>query len=208
MPQASTCAHHAQERDPLQPQKILFRFHFLPDTDEMHPSFGQVIIADLTTNKHHIRIVKRTIERQQQLDARRSESRGVSVFGQDNLESNVIVRDAIQELEACGYRCRDLHILDCDEVYRAKEPDRVGERAIVFLYERLPQETSIIISRYAALLLKRPFIRCRVWVNLIDVDSDARLDAVEMRGFQFKNDPQLGLLYQSGAWGVKNMRMP
>ena len=55
------------------------------------------------------------------------------VLGENDLGPNVCAEDAISEMEKIGYVLkRDFHILDCDEIYKETNPEKIGSPEIVF----------------------------------------------------------------------------
>lgn len=190
-----TCLEHREEKMVTMPKRVLVRAHFSPNS-----KFGALILEELTAAG--VRTVKRTSARQQELEARRMMATAVKVFGENDLGPNVCVEDAVTEMEKIGYVLKsDLHILDCDEIYKETNPEKVGSRVVVLNYEYKTDETGVLPEAGRELLIK-PFLSCRLWVNVIDADG-TQVHAVEMTAFQIKVVPKIRLKFVNSVWGAE-----
>lgn len=182
------------------PSRILIRTHFSATSQ-----YGQAIVS--TLEDAGVRVVRRTKERQQILDEQKKLFfGGVRVFGDEDLRPLVTVEDAIQEMASDGYCLRDLHILNLDEIIQGTDKEeQQGNRTVVFHYEYLPGETSLELSEYGKELLTKPFINCRVWVNLHDPVTKSSVHCVELVSLQFKQEPRLRLKFARSVWGFQDV---
>ena len=182
------------------PSRVLVRAHFNETS-----KYGQTIVNILEDSG--IRVVRRTKERQRQLDEHRKLLEGgVRVFGVHDLRPLVAIEDAIQEMGPEGYSLSDLHILDLDDVLEgtSDEEEKKGKRIVVFHYDYTPGRTSLEIPEYGNEVLARPFLGCRVWVNLRDPATGALVHCVELIGFQFKEKARLRLKFARSVWGFED----
>lgn len=192
-----TCPDHRGENRVTMPKRVLVRAHFSPNS-----KFGALILEELVSAG--VRTVRRTSARQQELEARRMMATAVKVFGENDLGPNVCVAYAVQEMEKVGYSLKDdLHILDCDEIYKETNPEKIGSRVVVLNYE-YGLEYIMILPEAAEELLVKPFLSCRLWVNVIDTDG-TQVHAVEMTAFQLKVNPRLRLKFVNSVWGVERV---
>lgn len=192
-----TCVEHRGENRVTMSKRVLVRAHFSPNS-----KFGALILEELASAG--VRTVKRTSARQQELEARRMMATAVKVFGENDLGPNVCVEDAVQEMEKVGYYLKsDLHILDCDEIYKETNPEKVGSRVVVLNYEYKADQTVVLPEAGREILIK-PFLSCRLWVNVIDTDG-TQVHAVEMTAFQLKVSPRLRLKFVKSVWGVERV---
>lgn len=189
-----TCLEHRDEKRVTMPRRVLVRTHFSPNS-----KFGALILEELTATG--VRTVRRTSARQQELEARRMMATAVKVFGEHDLGPNICAKDAVQEMEKVGYSLKsDLHILDCDEIYKKTNPEKIGSRVVVLNYE-YGLGPKVILPEAAEELLVKPFLSCRLWVNVIDLDG-TQVHAVEMTAFQIKVNSRLRLKFVNSVWGV------
>lgn len=194
-PSGVTCSEHRGENKVTMPKRILVRAHFSPNS-----KFGALILEELTAAG--VRMVKRTSARQQELESRRMMATAVRVFGENDLGPNVCVEDAVQEMEKVGYSLKsDLHILDCDEIYQETNPEKVGSRVVVLNYEYKAGQNVMLPEAGREILIK-PFLSCRLWVNVIDTDG-TQVHAVEMTAFQIKVAPRIRLKFVNSVWGAE-----
>lgn len=182
------------------PSRILIRTHFSATS-----KYGQAIVSALEDDG--VRVVRRTKDHQQVLEERRKLFfGGVRVFGEHDLQPLVTVEYAVNEMIYSGYRLRDLHILNLDEILEnTDEEEQQGNRTVVFNYEYQPGETSLELSEYGKEILAKPFINCRVWVNLHDPVTRASVHCVELVSLQFKQDPRLRLKFARSVWGFEDV---
>lgn len=191
------CSEHRDEKRVTMPKRVLVRAHFSPNS-----KFGALILEELTAAG--VRTVKRTSVRQQELESRRMMATAVKVFGENDLGPNVCVEDAVAEMEKVGYSLKsDLHILDCDEIYKETNPEKIGSRVVVLNYEYKTDQAAELPEAGREILTK-PFLSCRLWVNLIDADG-TQVHAVEMTAFQLKVSPRLRLKFVKSVWGIERV---
>lgn len=182
------------------PFRVLVRAHFSGNS-----KYGQTIVRLL--ENEGVRVVRRTKERQLALEGHRKLLHGgIMVFG-ESLRPLVTVEDAVKEMEnEEGYRLRDLHILDFDEVLEGTDrEEETGRRTVVFNYEYAPTETSLVLSEYALELTTRPFVGCRVYVNLRDPVTGAMVHCAELISLQIKQEPRIRLKFARSVWGFEDI---
>jgi len=184
-----TCAEHEGATISM-PPRILIRQHFKATS-----RFGAAIVDELLSGG--VRLVERSRVRQSELELRRMYSTGVRVFGQDDIGPNVAVKSAASEMEAVGYRLKEVHVLSLDNVTESEES--VGDRTVVSCYEFDPSGDSIKLPEVAEVLLTKPFLSCRVWVNLVDA-SGSQLHSVELIGYQHQARPGVQLKFLNSLW--------
>lgn len=182
------------------PFRVLIRANFSGTS-----KYGQAIVSIL--EEGGIRVVKRTKERQALLEDHRKLLRGgVRVFGVKDLRPLVTVEYAVKEFEEQGYRLRDLHVLDFDEVLQGTDrEEEMGKRTVVFNYEYLPSERSLMLPEYAQEILVKPFVGCRLYVNLRDPITQIRVHCAELISLQIKQEPRLRLKFARSVWGVEDV---
>lgn len=197
LPGKLTCAEHIGENTIELPHRVLIRAHFSPKS-----RYGWAIVEELCQGG--VRLIERTTAHQQELELKRMMAIGIKVFGDNDLRPNVAVNRPVEELEKTGYRLNDLHILSYDEIFAATAPEKVGSRVVVLSYELQPEPgvVSIPIPETAQEIIQRPFISCRVWVNLID-SRGTQLHAVELTAFQFTHKPRFFLRFTNSVWGFE-----
>ncbi len=200
LPNEVLCASCAAELNgrPVQiekPFRILIRAHFSPIS-----KYGQTIV-NILGEENGVRVVRRTKERQLALDEHRKLlSGGIRVFGERDLRPLVTVEDAVEEMKSSGYGLHDIHILDMDEILKGtdREEER-GGRIIVFNYEWRP-ESIVMMPEYGHEILTRPFVGCRVLVNLRDPVTGVTVHCVELTSLQFKQEPRIRLKFANSCW--------
>lgn len=183
------------------PSRVLIRTHFGATS-----KYGQTLVNIL--EEEGVQVVRRTKERQQNLDEHRKLlSGGVRVFGEKDLRPLVNVEDATLEMTGEGYCLTDVHILDLDDVVEGTddEEDARGQRTVVFHYEYLPKHASRGLSEFMRELLVKPFLGCRVWVNLRDPATGATVHCVELISLQFQQEPRLRLRFAQSVWGFQDV---
>lgn len=188
------------------PFRVLIRSHFSANS-----KYGQAIVSALEQN-NGVRVIRRSRERQQELHERRrffdGFGGGVRVFGEKDLRPLTAVEDATKEMEADSYCLRDIHVLDLDEVLEdgdKEQQQRQGGRTVVFNYEYLPDENPLAMPEYANEILSRPFLGCRVWVNLKDPLTGVGVHCVELISLQFQQTPRLRLKFAKSVWGFEDV---
>lgn len=200
-----TCEAHADFAGPVDlPYRVLLRFHFAPKS-----AIGKAIISELVENGVHL--VERSMARQEELEFRRMFSQGVKIFGKNDLCGDITAISVPGDLETAGYNLKEIHILSLDEIFEEREAWRkMGGRTVVMCYEYDPNATlhatfaSLQVPEAAHLLLREPFIFCRVWVNLTD-GMGTRVHAAEFTGFQMEKPPRLWLKFTNSIWGVEEV---
>lgn len=188
------------------PFRVLVRSHFSANS-----RYGQAIVSALEQD-NGVRVVRRTQERHQELRERRSFfagfGGGVRVFGSTDLRPLVAVEDATREMETDGYRLRDIHVLNLDEILEGgdqEQQQQQGRRTVVFNYEYLPGEDPLDLPEYATEILTRPFVGCRVWVNLKDSITEVSVHCIELTSLQFQQIPRLRLKFAKSVWGFEDV---
>lgn len=184
-----TCQEHAGATISM-PPRVLIRQHFKAGS-----KYGSVIVDELLARG--VLLVERTRARQDELEHRRMRSTGVRVFGEDDIGPNVSVWSAAEEMSEAGYRLKDLHVLSLDGI--AEDAEAVGDRTVVFCYEFDPEGESIKMPEAGEVLLAKPFLSCRVWVNLVDA-SGSQLHAIEQIGYQHQARPGIDLKFLNSLW--------
>jgi hypothetical protein len=184
------------------PSRVLIRAH-LGGT----PKYGQTIVDLL--EESGVRVVRRTRERQDNLNEHRKLLTGeIRVFGANDLRPLVTIEDAVKEMLAEGYCLHNIHILDLDDVVEETEETETnrGKRVVVFHYEYVADEPHefIEVPEYGRELFTRPFIGCRLWVNLRDPLTGASVHCAELIGLQFKQHPRLHLKFNRSIWGFND----
>lgn len=192
LPGQVVCVNHTGGEPVIQmPSKIFLRFHFASTS-----AYGKAVLAELV--EAGVRIVERTKERQGEIETERLALQGgIRVFGPEDLGPNVNIHQAVFEIEASGYRLREIHILSLDKV--TEFPDRIGDRTVVFCFAYDPEGKSANIPEVAKVLFERPFMSCRVYVNLRDADG-LEVHAVELTAYQHKAHPRYSLKFAKALW--------
>ncbi len=198
LPGELTCAEHKGERNIALPAKVLIRAHFSAAS-----GFGQTIVEELM--REGVPFVERTKTRQEELELKRMMATGIRVFGNEDLGPNVVVDPAISEMKHTGYVPTNVHVLSLDEVMEERNPDKVGSRTVVFLYEYGGK--AIPLTETSAMLLAEPFMSCRVWVNLVDA-AGTQLHAVELTAYQHGHPAHHELRFAQSVWAFQELPRP
>ena len=85
-------------------------------------------------------------------------------------------------------------------------PEKVGSRKVVFNFEYRPDEKSMPLPEIAWEIIQKPFLSCRVWVNLVDA-LGAQVHCVELIGFQFSQKPKIRLKLLKTIWDLETIKL-
>lgn len=188
-PHKVTCEECGDHVTVTLPDRVLIRAHFAQTSEN-----GRVITNTLV--KEGVRVITRTKERQEELALKHMFSKGIRVFGENDLGPNVALTTAVQEISKL-YKPSDVHIIEYDDSFAEKNPEKVGARVVVTTYERVCQE-GISFPKAMQPILGRPFLSARVWVNLIDAEGK-QVHCIELKGFQFERRPKFLLRFHGNA---------
>jgi len=200
LPDDIVCAEHARD-EPWEvnaPRRIFPHFRFAQSAQH---GYGKIILDGLLQEGVHQ--AHRTLDRQYKLyDLYLEEQRrGLQLFGTKGITPNVCIQKALMEMEEYGYRIlQPPHVLDCDAVYAAEDPERIGERVVVLMYEYAPEEISVPMPELIQPLIVRPWMHCWPWIN-IPASDGSQVHCIEMVGFQFEVEkPFCHLTFSDSLW--------